>query len=60
MAQLIAAQLAWRWQRCSAGAGAHGERFYDWIRVRVSCGIAGRRGVVPSKDVLGLSAPLRG
>jgi SRSO17 transposase len=43
VAGLVAAQSASRWQRLSAGAGAHGERFYDWLRVRVPCEIPGRR-----------------
>src|SRR3954466_6976333 len=26
------------WQRCSAGAGAHGQRFYDWTRIELLAG----------------------
>src|SRR3954453_11657048 len=26
------------WQRCSAGAGAHGQRFYDWTRMELLAG----------------------
>jgi SRSO17 transposase len=26
------------WQRCSAGAGAHGQRFYDWARIGLLAG----------------------
>src|SRR3954454_8039734 len=28
------------WARCSAGAGAHGQRFYDWTRVELRAGFA--------------------
>ena len=34
-AALAAAVSAEAWQRLSAGAGAKGERFYDWARVRL-------------------------
>ena len=34
-ATLAAAVSAEEWQRLSAGAGAKGERFYDWARVRL-------------------------
>jgi SRSO17 transposase len=34
-ATLAAAVPAEEWQRLSAGAGAKGERFYDWARVRL-------------------------
>src|SRR5215217_3351673 len=27
------------WQRCSAGAGAHGQRFYDWARLQLLAGV---------------------
>jgi SRSO17 transposase len=27
------------WTRCSAGAGAHGQRFYDWARVELLAGL---------------------
>jgi SRSO17 transposase len=27
------------WQRCSAGAGAHGPRLYDWARVELLAGV---------------------
>ena len=43
VADLVAAQPAGRWHRRSAGTGAHGERFYDWIRIAVPCGIPGRK-----------------
>jgi SRSO17 transposase len=26
------------WARCSAGAGAHGQRFYDWARIELLAG----------------------
>ncbi len=26
------------WERCSAGAGAHGLRFYDWARIELLAG----------------------
>jgi SRSO17 transposase len=26
------------WQRCSAGAGAHGPRLYDWVRIELLAG----------------------
>ena len=36
-------ELPWhRWRRVSAGRGAHGEREYDWCRVKISCGRVGR------------------
>jgi len=43
VAELVAAQPAGRWHRRSAGTGAHGERFYDWIRIAVPCDVPGRR-----------------
>jgi SRSO17 transposase len=43
VAELVAAQPAGRWHRRSAGTGAHGERFYDWIRIAVGCDVAGRK-----------------
>jgi SRSO17 transposase len=33
--ELIAAQPRQRWKRLSGGAGAHGERVYDWARVAI-------------------------
>src|SRR3954471_11666545 len=35
---LIAELPAAAWQRCSAGAGAHGQRFYDWTRIELLAG----------------------
>ncbi len=35
---LIAELPAQAWQRCSAGAGAHGLRLYDWARVELLAG----------------------
>src|SRR4051794_31622165 len=35
---LIAELPAETWQRCSAGAGAHGQRLYDWARVELLAG----------------------
>src|SRR4051795_7900942 len=35
---LIAELPAEAWQRCSAGAGAHGLRLYDWARVELLAG----------------------
>src|SRR5215211_1672095 len=35
---LIAELPASAWQRCSAGAGAHGLRLYDWARVELLAG----------------------
>src|SRR3954464_15114501 len=32
---LVAELPAAAWARCSAGAGAHGQRFYDWARVEL-------------------------
>ncbi|MFD6187677.1 IS701 family transposase [Streptomyces goshikiensis] len=32
---LVAAQPRQRWKRLSGGAGAHGERIYDWARVPI-------------------------
>jgi SRSO17 transposase len=31
-----------RWRRRSAGAGAHGQREYDWARIELPCDVAGR------------------
>ena len=31
------------WQRCSAGPGAHGHRYYDWAWVTITPGLAGHR-----------------
>jgi SRSO17 transposase len=31
------------WQRCSAGAGAHGHRYYDWAWITITPGRAGCR-----------------
>jgi SRSO17 transposase len=31
-----------RWRRRSAGAGAHGQREYDWCRIEIPCDIPGR------------------
>ena len=42
VADLVAARPPHRWYRCSAGDGAHGQRFYDWIRIPVPCQIPGR------------------
>lgn len=36
---LIAELPAEAWQRCSAGAGAHGQRLYDWARVELLAGL---------------------
>ncbi|MFI6730637.1 hypothetical protein [Streptomyces atratus] len=33
--QLVAALPRQRWKRISGGAGAHGERIYDWARVAI-------------------------
>src|SRR3954469_23995012 len=35
---LIAELPTEAWQRCSAGAGAHGQRLYDWARVELLAG----------------------
>jgi SRSO17 transposase len=35
---LIAELPETAWQRCSAGAGAHGQRFYDWARTELLAG----------------------
>src|SRR4051794_7163885 len=35
---LVAELPAAAWARCSAGAGAHGQRFYDWARVELLAG----------------------
>jgi SRSO17 transposase len=35
---LIAELPETAWQRCSAGAGAHGQRFYDWARLELLAG----------------------
>jgi SRSO17 transposase len=35
---LIAELPGEAWQRCSAGAGAHGQRFYDWARIELLTG----------------------
>ena len=35
---LIAELAAEAWARCSAGAGAHGQRLYDWARVELLAG----------------------
>jgi len=42
VADLVAAQPSSRWYRRSAGMGAHGQRFYDWVRIAVPCDIPGR------------------
>src|SRR5688572_10946143 len=35
---LITELPAEAWARCSAGAGAHGQRFYDWARIELLAG----------------------
>jgi hypothetical protein len=35
---LIAELPGEAWARCSAGAGAHGQRFYDWARLELLAG----------------------
>src|SRR3982750_2668527 len=35
---LVAELPAAAWARCSAGAGAHGQRFYDWARLQLLAG----------------------
>src|SRR4051794_2590436 len=35
---LIAEAPVEAWERCSAGAGAHGQRFYDWARMELLAG----------------------
>src|SRR3954465_15906678 len=35
---LVAELPAEAWARCSAGAGAHGQRFYDWARLELLAG----------------------
>src|SRR4051794_36930335 len=34
------------WQRCSAGAGAHGQRLYDWARTELLAGLTPELGPV--------------
>ena len=54
---LIAELPAEAWQRCSAGAGAHGLRLYDWARVELLAGFDPRwarwvltRRTIPKTD----------
>src|SRR3954454_13271360 len=52
---LVAELPAAAWARCSAGAGAHGQRFYDWARLQLLAGfdpswarwVLARRGPAP-------------
>lgn len=45
--------LPWhRWRRISAGKGAHGEREYDWCRVKISCELGdGSRWVMARRSL---------
>ena len=44
-ADLAAAVPETGWQRLSAGAGARGERLYDWARVRLVRACKSRPGI---------------
>ena len=41
--QLAAVLPRAAWQRCSAGAGAHGHRYYDWAWITITPGQTGHR-----------------
>jgi SRSO17 transposase len=41
--QLAAVLPRAAWQRCSAGPGAHGHRYYDWAWITITAGQAGHR-----------------
>src|SRR3954464_1101829 len=50
---LVAELPASAWARCSAGAGAHGQRVYDWARLQLGAGFApsGPRWVLARRTI---------